>query len=149
MHTDEKTSALKAVVSIEIPGKPQGKARPRFARVGKGVRTYNTEETESYEGLVKMISNQAMQGKSMFLGQVSMKIFAFYPMPKMSKSKEIMAESGQIRPVVKPDWDNVGKLISDAMNGIVYKDDKQIVEASVSKRYSHKPGVLVIVQEII
>ena len=36
----------------------------------------------------------------------------------------------------KSDWDNFHKLSMDAMTGIVYEDDSQIVEANVIKSYS-------------
>ena len=48
---------------------------------------------------------------------------------------------GEIRPTVKPDWDNIGKIISDALNGIAYKDDAQVVSCTVEKRYSNTPCV--------
>ena len=53
--------------------------------------------------------------------------------------------SGNIRPAVKPDWDNLGKLVSDALNGIAYGDDKSVVEARVMKFYSELPRTEVIV----
>lgn len=55
--------------------------------------------------------------------------------------------SGEIRPTVKPDWDNIGKLIADALNGIAYDDDKCIVDAMVRKFYSTDPRTVVILQE--
>lgn len=48
--------------------------------------------------------------------------------------------SGQLYPTKKPDWDNVGKIICDALNGIAYRDDAQIVFAAVSKSYTEGEG---------
>lgn len=53
--------------------------------------------------------------------------------------------AGAERPITKPDWDNVGKIVSDALNGIAYRDDSQIVDARVVKRYSDNPMVKVSV----
>jgi len=38
-------------------------------------------------------------------------------------------------PIGDPDWDNLGKLVSDAINNVVYRDDAQITDARVRKRY--------------
>jgi Holliday junction resolvase RusA-like endonuclease len=47
----------------------------------------------------------------------------------MSKPKKILYPTG------KPDWDNIGKLVCDSLNGILWRDDAVIVDGSTSKRY--------------
>jgi Holliday junction resolvase RusA-like endonuclease len=37
--------------------------------------------------------------------------------------------------VRKPDYDNLAKLLGDALNGAVYKDDAAIADGRVVKRY--------------
>jgi len=44
-----------------------------------------------------------------------------------------------IIPEVKPDWDNLGKIASDALEGLAYKRDGQIATGIVHKRYSNQP----------
>ena len=54
-------------------------------------------------------------------------------------------------PTSVPDTDNVLKAVSDAMNGIVYRDDSQVVNAVVWKRYSEQDAnrkVEITVREI-
>lgn len=41
----------------------------------------------------------------------------------------------KIRPIKRPDLDNVLKAVSDALNKIAYKDDSQIVGAVLRKYY--------------
>ena len=53
--------------------------------------------------------------------------------------------AGDIRPTKTPDYDNIGKIISDALNGVAYRDDAQIVEANISKYYSNLPRVEVMI----
>jgi len=50
----------------------------------------------------------------------------------------------RIRPAKKPDIDNVIKAWTDAMNGVVFADDCQIVTGSFSKVYGPAPLVAVI-----
>ena len=56
--------------------------------------------------------------------------------------------AGDIRPVKRPDWDNIGKIITDALNEVAYHDDAQIVEAIVEKYYSDNPRVEVTIKEL-
>lgn len=53
----------------------------------------------------------------------------------------------KIRPTKKPDFDNIGKVICDALNKIAYRDDSQIVDAQVRKFYSDRPRVVVTIME--
>ncbi|RMV69966.1 Holliday junction resolvase [Pseudomonas caricapapayae] len=60
-----------------------------------------------------------------------------------SKKKTAQALAGEVMPTKKPDADNVLKAICDGINGIVFKDDVQVVNVSLSKRFSSTPGVYV------
>ena len=57
-------------------------------------------------------------------------------------------EKGDIRPTKKPDWDNIGKVVSDSLNQIAYRDDAQIVDSQVRKFYSRLPRIEIIISEI-
>jgi len=51
------------------------------------------------------------------------------------------AIAGRINPTKKPDADNIAKIILDGCNGILYKDDSQIVKLISEKKYSENPRV--------
>ena len=133
MIESEKTSN----VSFVIPGTPVGKGRPRFSRQGAFVRTFTPEKTASYENLVKVKAQEAMAGRQPMEGAVCVVIHLFVTPPaswSQKKQREAVSCRG-IFPTSKPDVDNVIKGIFDAMNEIVWKDDKQVVDVVVSKRY--------------
>ena len=112
-------------MKFTIPGEPVGKARPRVTKWG----AYTPEKTVNYENLVKVLYNGPMHE-----GYVTMTVTAFYAIPKSaSKKKAEQMHSGEIRPTKKPDVDNILKVIADSLNGIAYKDDAQIIKASVEK----------------
>lgn len=124
-----------------------GKGRPKFARRGNFVSTYTPEKTASYENLVKLYFQQAAQGK--LESALKADIFAYFPIPKSASKKQAEAmRNGIIRPVKKPDYDNIGKIICDALNEIAYKDDSQIVDGRVQKFYSDTPRVEVEISEM-
>ena len=85
----------------------------------------------------------------MLQGPIKASIEAYYTIPK-SKSKNVKAqmENGIIRPVKKPDVDNIAKAVFDSLNGIAYKDDAQVVELSMSKYYSENGFVKVMLEEM-
>ena len=77
------------------------------------------------------------------------RIYAYYKIPKStSKKKRAEMLEGRIFPTIKPDADNVAKIILDALNGVVYEDDKQVVGLLTLKRYSEEPRVEVIINEV-
>lgn len=44
--------------------------------------------------------------------------------------------------------DNIAKAILDALNGIAYKDDAQIIELEVNKMYGEENKIYVELEEI-
>jgi Holliday junction resolvase RusA-like endonuclease len=124
-----------------IPGEPKGKGRPRFIKTTGG--TYTPKDTASYENLVKVCFMEAKPKDWVVNDQMcSMCIRVYFGIPKSTskkKRKDMMVH--EIRPTKKPDLDNIIKIISDALNGIAYKDDSQIVGCYISKWYSNEPRV--------
>lgn len=67
---------------------------------------------------------------------------SYLPIPKgMRHDEKILAEMGYIRPISKPDWDNLGKTYSDMIQGTLLFDDSLIIEGSSKKFYSTKPRI--------
>ena len=125
-----------ASVAFVIPGAPVGKGRPKFARRGSFTVAYTPEKTASYENLVKMAAAKAMSGREIISGAVCVGIYLYVTPPaSWSLKKQREAIAGRVFPTSKPDLDNCLKGIMDAMNEIVFKDDKQVVDVVVSKRY--------------
>ena len=137
-------------ISFEIPGPPVGKGRPRFARRGNFVSTYTDSKTASYENLVKIKAQDAMAGRVAIDGPIYVSIGIFITPPaSWSQKKQRLALDGKILPTSKPDIDNVIKGIFDAMNDIVWRDDKQVVSVSAYKLYADVAQTMVSVKEIL
>lgn len=131
-------------IQFVVPGTPVGKGRPKFARRGNFVTAYTPEKTASYENLVKVAAQAAMRGIPPFEGAVAVGLHLFVTPPaSWSQKKQRAALSGGVYPTSKPDVDNVIKGIFDAMNEIVWKDDKQAVDLVVTKRYGQTAQAIV------
>lgn len=121
-------------VHFIIPGRPVGKGRPRFTRRG---HCWTPDKTVAYERDIKLAYWETC-GKRCFGANkaLSVEIVLYYIRPKrMTKHNSLMAQRGLLRPVVKPDVDNVIKAILDALNGIAFYDDRQIVQVTCEKWY--------------
>lgn len=132
-----------------IYGEPRGKERPKFSTVCGHVTARTPENTVLYENLVK--TEYRIQSGVRFAddAMLSVRIFAFLSVPRSASQKKHLAMIDRlIRPTRKPDFDNIGKTICDALNGIAYRDDAQIVDALVRKFYSDTPRVIVEISDI-
>lgn len=132
------------MIEFFIPGDPVPKGRARHARVGAGVRTYTPAKTAKYEAAVKTAARAAMAGAEAISSPVRLSLVIRLAAPSSwSKKRRAEAYGRMIAPTKKPDASNVVKSVEDGMNGVVYRDDSQIVQLVVSKVYSPWPGVAV------
>lgn len=128
-------------------GEPKGKERPRFCHNGQ---IYTPKQTTTYEQQIifdyyKQCGNVKFNENS----QLELSVAAYFKIPKSgSKKKKAEMRIGGIRPTKKPDGDNILKAVADALNGVCYKDDKNIVKMSIEKFYSDVPRIEVVVQEV-
>lgn len=114
------------------------KQRPRFTRSG---RTYTPGKTIRFEAQIMHAWVERYGDKyEDFDGPVDVTIMVQRP---LRKSNPKYWDGRQ--DLMKPDWDNIGKVVCDALNGIAYKDDAQIVCAQIRKlprmRHGNKPSM--------
>lgn len=106
-----------------VRGKVRGKPRPRVNRSGS---VWTPAVFTEYERSIAEAYLRA--GGEMHEGQVRVHIATHRALPA-SKPKRIKAEPD----TVKPDVDNIAKIVLDALNGIAYKDDSQVTGLYVTK----------------
>ena len=133
-------------VIFSVYGEVVPKGRPRFTRQG---RTYTPKKTHDYESEVAMMAKSAMGSSEPLETPVAVYVYVNMPVPmSYSKKRTEACLSGSERPIKKTgDLDNMVKTILDGMNGIVYKDDSQIVSLHATKRYDTIASVHVCVKE--
>lgn len=132
-----------------IYGEPQGKGRPRFSTVCGHAKTRTPDQTVIYENLVKTEYRNQSGVRFPDDAMLDVRVMAYYTIPKSNSKKKRQAMlDHKVRPTKKPDFDNIGKVICDSLNGIAYRDDAQIVDAQVRKFYSDTPRVVVIITDI-
>lgn len=129
-------------VKFTVLGTPIAKGRPRMTKAG---RTYTPQKTVEYENLVRLeYRRQCGDFKFSQDLPLDVRILAYYPIPKsVSKKKRQMMVSHKLRPMKRPDTDNVCKSILDSLNEVAYHDDAQVVDCQVRKFYGEDPKVVV------
>ena len=129
MVTQEEAMSM---VYFFVPGKVQGKARPRFS--SKSGTVYTPGKTKSYER--QIAEAYVSQRGPCFEGPVMVVIEAVFSIPKSwTRAKKAEAAAGKLAPG-KPDIDNILKVVLDGLNGIAYEDDKQVVLTQCKKVYA-------------
>jgi Holliday junction resolvase RusA-like endonuclease len=136
---------------FEVPGSPRGKGRHRsFAQKGKVIHV-SDQETVSYEAQVKWFARQAMGAHGLHElldGPLWLQVTAFTP-PSKAQAKAMAKEPNRMHySTVKPDFDNIGKIVGDALNGLVYRDDAIIADGRVVKRLDERTRIVVSIGQL-
>ena len=137
------------MIEITIEGKPIPKGRPRFKRIGNFISTYTPSETVKKEQEIKDIFLIKYPKHIPLEGAVAFEAIVYMPIPKStSKKKTQKMINDEIKPIKRPDLDNIGKLVLDALNGLAFKDDSQVILFHTEKKYSNRPRIKIKVYEI-
>lgn len=107
--------------------------------------------TESYEAQVKWFARQAMGAHGIIeplAGPLWMLVTAYMP-PNKAQAKAMERYPHRMHyATVKPDFDNIGKIVADSLNGLVYRDDAIIADGHVIKRLGHSARIVVSIGEL-
>lgn len=136
-----------------VEGRVQPKQRPRVVRnryTGR-VHTLTPQDTVDYENKVKASFYEACDGEKFFLtGAVHMTVNVYVAIAKSTpkKTREKML-TGELKPITRTgDLDNLFKAISDALNGVAYDDDSQIIDATIRKFYGEQARAEITIREV-
>ena len=136
-----------AMVSFVIKGIPKVKQRPVFSTRGGNVRIYTPKSTATFENLVKIKAEE--QFKHPLDGAISLAIRFYLPRPqrliwKRKPMPEIYSDK-------RPDIDNLAKAVIDGLNGVAFKDDGQIADLHITKKFhagDEEPKTIVMVEKV-
>ena len=140
---------------IVLYEEPEGTPRPRFRLInrrnisnaamsnGSFVQVYSITGADDQRFMKRLISNNDfMQFNQQLCTPLEITYDAFFKTPSgFNKVDTVLAEVGLIRPLTKPDWDNIGKKYSDMYNSNIWLDDSFVVSGTVNKYYSILPRV--------
>lgn len=140
------------VVLFEVP---EGSPRPRFRIVNRQnlanmaitnpsfVHVYSITGAEDNKFMRRLVdTGELQQLESLICTPCNVDICAYMRTPtSFNKMDTILAEMGLIRPIYKPDFDNIAKKYSDMFNKNVWLDDTLVIDGSIHKYYSVLPRI--------
>lgn len=140
------------VVLFEVP---EGSPRPRFRIVNRQnlanmaianpsfVHVYSITGAEDNKFMRRLVdAGELQQLDSLICTPCNVDICAYMRTPtSFNKTDTILAEMGLIRPIYKPDFDNIAKKYSDMFNKNVWLDDTLVIDGSIHKYYSVLPRI--------
>ncbi len=136
---------MKRSYLIVIPGNPVAKKRHRDSKYGG---KYNPSAAD--EKRILKCAKEQVDGVPMILGAVDLRIDFFFRRPKKhyrtGKFSHILKDNPPKYHIVKPDEDNVNKLVKDALNKFMWKDDSQVAHADVWKYYDDGNGARMVIK---
>lgn len=115
-------------IQFFVPGLPVPKQSFRYTRNGGG---YQSQKVKEWQIQVEFAALGATFGRVLLMGDVCVRLVFCLPDKR------------------RRDWDNLAKGVMDALNGVVYRDDSQVVEAHIAKIVDRRvrPGVKVEITE--
>lgn len=143
---------------IVIHGHPVAKGRPRvrLVRTGHGktfASAYTPAKTRDAEDSVAGAAARALErgeAHPIMEGAIVLEVTLWRQVPKSASrvQRDAMLRNEQ-RPTTKPDADNCAKLVTDALNGLLYRDDAQITDLVVRKRYAETPHTEIVMRPAV
>lgn len=136
---------------LRISGEPVSKCSPNTNNVSSGHRLYTALDVEDYEKLIRKRAEEKMRCSDVarIKSAVKMCICVFQQIPDyLSEDVKLDMADGTIKPCIRPDADEIARVVMDALNGTVYADDSQICSLTVNKWYVRSdPGLNIYVSE--
>lgn len=140
-------------INVLLRGQPQGWQRSGVRIIkphGKPAfpSIYLPAATRNYQKALALQAKVAMGRRPLLDEAVSIDVLAVMGVPSSwSGKKRDAALAGTVRPIGKPDFDNIAKMV-DALKGVVWRDDALVVDARVRKVYGEDPYLKVVVQPL-
>ncbi len=127
------------------------KGRPRARSFAGRIQIFTPQKTLDFE---RAIAEYYQQSTKAFMFEkdqpICVNVVFGMPIPKsIPKSRQDAMAQGIIRHTKRPDIDNLIKSVLDALNGVAWVDDSQIVRLSASKEYSSEPYVYLYIHESV
>jgi len=132
-------------ISFFVPGNPKGLKRHRSTKTGIH---YDPSAGDKKDFLGKAMANRPDEP---ILGPVCLQLTCVFARPKChyrtGRNAHLLKETAPYWYTSTPDADNVLKFVGDALNGIFWKDDRQVIPLPVYRVYGKTPGIQIHLRE--
>lgn len=142
------------MIRFTVIGKPQPRGSKRaFGIPNKfgGVRHVLTDSNKKSGPWMKVVAEtarEAMNGDQLLNGPLLLKVAFFFTRPKGHIGKRGLKPSAPVHHTVKPDTTKLLRGLEDALKGVCWRDDSQVVEQTATKGYGEYDHSVVTIIEL-
>lgn len=129
-------------VAFTVYGNPQpgGSKRGFIAKGKEGAKdrviiTDDNPKAEDWKTNCAIVAAELMKGRELFAQPLMIVVEFYFIRPRSHYGARGVLRSSPKFPTVRPDATKLLRPLEDALTGIVWRDDAQIVEQIVRKRY--------------
>lgn len=126
---------------------PAGSKRA-FVVKGRAVVTDANARSKPWKQEVASNGAEAMNGAPLLDGALEVMFTIFVPRPAGHFGKKGLLGSARPHPTVKPDVLKLARGIEDALTGVIWRDDAQIVAEHIFKSYGERAGVVIQIRDL-
>lgn len=128
---------------------PAGSKRAfQHRHTGRIVVTDDSKRSRPWKQEIAGRASEEMRGRPLLRGPIAVELTFYLPRPKGHHGKHGVRRSAPAFPIVRPDIDKLSRAVLDALSGVVYADDAQIVEKTARKRYGEPARVEITIREL-
>lgn len=138
------------MIRIVVPGRAVAQSRPRLTTRGGRPHAYEDARSRVYKDFVRECAFDQYRGEPLS-GPVALGVEELRVVPKSwpASRREAALLGHDSEWPGKPDIDNVVKAIMDALTGVAWADDAQVVRLDASKRYGLEDCVEITVGPVV
>lgn len=123
-------------LTFTVHGTPQPAGSKRaFFRGGRAVVVDANKKTRPWKDQVAQIAGEAMTGRPLMRGPLWVILRFYVRRPKGHFGKKGLLSSAPAHPTTRPDVLKLARGVEDALSGVCYVDDSQIVAEELWKEY--------------
>ena len=151
------------VLRFTVLGKPQPAGSKRaFAIKRGGVPTGKVAvadanpRAKSWQQEVASVARAAFidaRGGGVFDGPLELRVWFYAPRPRShyrtGRNAHLLRDSAPTWPIVRPDTTKLLRGLEDALTGVVWRDDAQVVVQTARKVYGEPARTMVEIQRLI
>jgi hypothetical protein len=136
-------------ITLKVYGDPKGQPRPKAFSRGGHAAVYDPGTAEAWKSQIAMAAKEEGVVGLMLDIPLRVEIYAFFKRPKShfrsGKNAHLLKSAAPQLNTSKPDFDNIGKAACDALTHLgVWKDDAQVVDGRVVKKFSDGMAITII-----
>lgn len=139
------------MIELTIDGQPVPQPRHKVSTWGGRARAYIAARhpIHAYRQAIGLTAKSRIAKP--LEGWLAIDIEAIYGRPESHRTKSGLSKSAPAFPGGVGDWDNLAKAVCDALQGIAYQNDHQLVDGRCRKRYAEpgeRPRTVISIREV-